>query len=243
MPSATPHLSASEVEQAPLSRMRYVAFCDVLGFANAVQEQFEETLSVYAQFMKRMQDWPFPEQAEICVYSDSILIVSDHLPPVIHAVKNLWFATLTQDWLIRGGIAYGRYWEQRQNGSMFVVSDALVRAVRLESSVSFPAVAFSPEVDLTLAAWVPRFEHGLLQAPVLHFRGLSFVNPFNPYWFQSARMRVSQLLDRFPEHSKKYSWFLDLTSAVDEGELLVPEAVVEKLLSESILVRKPPDAG
>ena len=227
-------------EQAPTSRMRYVAFCDVLGFANAVHDQFEETLAVYAEFMKRMRDWPFPERAEVCVYSDSILIVSDDLPPVIHAVKNLWFATLTQDWLIRGGIAYGRYWEQRLNGSLFVVSDALVRAVRLEASVGIPAVAFSPEVDLTLAAWVPRFEHGLLEAPVLHFRDLSFVNPFNPYWFMSARMRVAQLLDRFPEHSEKYNWFLDLTSAVEQRELLVPEAILAELLDKEILVQNPP---
>jgi hypothetical protein len=222
-------------------RMRYVAFCDVLGFSNAVENRFEHTIAVYAEFMERMRDWPFPEKAEISIYSDSILIVSDELPPVIYAVKNLWFATLTQDWLIRGGIAYGRYWEQRENGNLFVVSDALVRAVKLESTVSYPAVAFSPEVDLTLAAWVPRYEHGLLPAPVLHFRGLSFVNPFNPYWFQSARMRVSQMLDAYPEHAKKYNWFLDLTMAVDNDESLIPEAVLNELLQKGILVPKASD--
>ena len=220
----------------PVPRMRYVAFCDVLGFSNAVENRFQHTISVYADFMKRMRDWPFPEKAEVSIYSDSILIVSDELPPVIHAVKNLWFATLAQDWLIRGGIAYGRYWEQRENGNLFVVSDALVRAVRLESSVGHPAVAFSPEVDLTLADWVPRFQQGLLPAPILHFRELSFVNPFNPYWFQSARMRVSQMLDAHPDHAKKYDWFLDLSVAVENNEMLVPDTVLNELLKEGILV-------
>ena len=226
----------NDVTTKPEPRMRYVAFCDVLGFSNAVEQQFDHTISVYAEFMKRMCDWPFPDKAEVSIYSDSILIVSDELPPVIHAVKNLWFATLSQDWLIRGGIAYGRYWEQRENGNLFVVSDALVRAVRLEANVSYPAVAFSPEVDISLAVWVLRCEHGLLNAPVVHFRGLSLVNPFNPYWFQSARTRVAQMLNAYPEHAEKYSWFLDLTIAVDNDEPLIPESVLNELLQKGILV-------
>lgn len=221
--------------------MRYVAFCDVLGFSNAVEERFEHTISVYAEFMERMQDWPFPEKAEISVYSDSILIVSDELAPVLHAVKALWFATMTQDWLIRGGIAYGRYWEQKRNGNLFVVSDALVRAVRLEASVSYPAVAFSPEVKLDLGAWVPWYSDGPFEAPVLHFRGLSFVNPFNPYWFQSAQVRVSQLLASHPEHAKKYNWFLDVAEAIERGESLVPEVVENELVEKGILVLKSAD--
>lgn len=223
-------------------RMRYVAFCDVLGFSNAVQDRFEETVSVYVDFMKRMRDWPMPEKAEVSIYSDSILIVADDLQAILHAVKNLWFATLTQDWMIRGGIAYGRYWEKRENGHLFVVSDALVRAVKLESFVSYPAVAFSPEVELTLNLWVARFQHGPLASPVLHFDDLSFVNPFNAYWFASAGMRVAQLLARFPEHEKKYNWFLALTEAVQRNDALIPEPVLAELLKLGILAPNDPNA-
>lgn len=215
--------------------MRYVAFCDVLGFSNAVVHDFERTISVYSDFMVRMRDWPFPNKAEVSIYSDSILIVSDDLSAVMYAVKNLWFATLTQDWLIRGGIAYGRYWEHRENGNLFVVSDALVRAVKLESTISHPAIGFSPEVDLTLAPWISRFEQGVLVAPILHFQGLTFVNPFNPFWFQSARTRVRQLLQRFPRHEAKYNWFLNLADAVDEHHALVPEDVWNELIRLGIL--------
>ncbi len=218
--------------------MRYVAFCDVLGFANAVQDRFDETIQVYTDFMKRMRDWPMPEKAEVSIYSDSILIVADDLPSILHAVKNLWFATLTQDWMIRGGIAYGRYWEQRENGHLFVVSDALVRAVKLESTVSYPAVAFSPEIVLDPRYWMPRFEHGPLVAPVLHFQGLSFVNPFNPYWFASAGMRAAQLLDKFPQHEKKYKWFLGLCESVQRDDVLIPEATLAELLRLGVLEPK-----
>ena len=230
-------MPSDELSVRPV-RKRYVAFCDVLGFANAVETRFEETIKVYVEFMERMRKWPFPAKAEVSVYSDSILIVSDELPAVINAVKNLWFATLTQSWLIRGGIAHGNYWETREDGNLFVVSDALVRAVRLESTVGVPAVAFSSEVDVTLAAWVPRFQHGVLDAPVLHFRDLSFVNPFNPYWFASARMRVVQLLEQFPQHEKKYTWFLDLSDAVERDDVFIPDEILAELLNLGVLVPK-----
>lgn len=235
----------TEIEAKDVSletSMRYVAFCDVLGFSNAVVDQFDATISVYRDFMVRMRDWPFPNKAEVSIYSDSILIVSDDLPAVIYAVKNLWFATLSQDWLIRGGIAYGRYWECRENGNLFVVSDALVRAVKLESTISVPAVGFCPEVDLTLSPWVTRFEHGLLQAPVLHFSDLSFVNPFNPFWFQSARTRVRQILSANPAHKVKYDWFLDLAEAVDQNKALVPVHVWDELIRTGILKWTPDES-
>jgi hypothetical protein len=215
--------------------MRYVAFCDVLGFSIAVENRFDATIALYAEFMRRMKDWPFPVKAKVSVYSDSIVVVSEELPAVLHAVQSLWFATLSQDWLIRGGIAYGRYWEKKVDGNLFVVSDALVRAVRLESTVKVPAITISPEVELTIAAWVPRFEHGIFQAPVLHFRGLSLVNPFNSYWFASARMRVAQMLAEAPQHAEKYEWFLALADAVEGNDVLVPQEIVDELLEKGIL--------
>lgn len=214
---------------------KYVAFCDVLGFSYAVENQFDATIRLYKEFKDRIADWPFPEKANVSVYSDSILIVCDELPPLLYAVQTLWFATLTQNWLIRGGIAYGKYWEDRSNGNLFVVSDALVKAVRIESSVKVPGVVLSPEIDVPLSAWVARFRDGPFSAPLLHFDGLNIVNPFNPYWFASARMRVAQLWEEFPQHSSKYEWFLKLSDQVETQEPLVPEQVVSELLSLGII--------
>jgi len=214
---------------------RYVAFCDVLGFSHAVENHFEATIRLYKEFQKRISDWPFPEKANISVYSDSILIVCDELPPLLYAVQSLWFATLAQNWLIRGGIAYGKYWEDRSNGNLFVVSDALVRAVRLESTVKVPGVVLSSEVEVPLAAWVARFRDGPFSAPLLHFDGRNVVNPFNPYWFASARMRVVQLRDQFPQHSAKYEWFLKMSDQVAAHEPLVPDSVIKELLARGII--------
>lgn len=214
---------------------KYVAFCDVLGFANAVEGSFDTTIRLYREYKDRLTDWPFPEHVQISVYSDSILVVSDTLPPLLYAIQSLWFATLTQDWLIRGGIAYGKYWEDRSNGNLFVVSDALTRAVRLESTINFPGVGLSPEIEIPLDAWAVRFRDGVFSAPLLHFEGLDVVNPFNTFWFASARMRVSQLKSLYPQHSAKYDWFLRLADAVEADELLVPEQAVEELMEAGVL--------
>lgn len=217
---------------------KYVAFCDVLGFSHAVENHFDATIRLYKEFKSRIADWPFPEKANISVYSDSILIICDELPPLLYAVQSLWFATLTQDWLIRGGVTYGKYWEDRSNGNLFVVSDALVRAVRLEATIKVPGVVLSPEIEVPLSAWVARFRDGRFSAPLLYFDGLNVINPFNPYWFASARMRVCQLMNEFPQHSAKYDWFLKLSDDVEADELLVPQNALEEMLALGIIEKK-----
>lgn len=214
---------------------KYVAFCDVLGFSHAVENHFDATIHLYMEFKNRISDWPFPNQANVSVYSDSILIVSEELAPVLYAVQSLWFVTLTQDWLIRGGIAYGKYWEDRSNGNLFVVSDALVRAVRLESTIKIPGVVLSQEIDVPLSAWVARFRDGVFSAPLLHFDGHHVVNPFNPYWFESARMRICQLMEESPQHAEKYKWFLKLSDQLTANETLVPASSLEEMLSLGII--------
>lgn len=214
---------------------KYVAFCDVLGFSSAVENDFEATIQLYTEFKSRIDEWPFPEKVNVSVYSDSILIVCDELPPLLYAIQSLWFATLTQDWMIRGGVAYGKYWEDRSNGNLFVVSDALVRAVRLESTVKVPGVALSPEVIVPLGAWATRFRDGPFHAPLLHFEGLNIINPFSRHWFASARMRVSLLWDQFPEHSAKYEWFLRLAEHVENNEPLVPAEAIEEMLALGVI--------
>lgn len=214
---------------------KYVAFCDVLGFSSSVESDFEATIQLYMEFKDRIAEWPFPERVNVSVYSDSILIVCDELPPLLYAIQSLWFATLTQNWLIRGGVAYGKYWEDRSDGNLFVVSDALIRAVRLESSVKIPGVVLSSEIDVPLGAWAARFRDGPFAAPIFHFEGLNVVNPFNSYWFNSACMRVAELLDQFPQHSQKYEWLLRLAEHVENNEPLVPPAAIEEMLTLGII--------
>src|SRR5450759_4271114 len=116
----------------PSVPMKYVGFCDVLGFSSAFLNDINATIALYQQFRSDVRTLPLPARAQISVYSDAILVVSDELPAVLHTIAALNWVALMQDWLIRGGIAYGKYWEEKENGNLFVVSDALVRAVALE---------------------------------------------------------------------------------------------------------------
>jgi len=223
--------------------MRYVGFCDVLGFSSAVLRDFDSTIALYRQFQSDVRDWPFPRRARVSVYSDSILIVSDDLPAVLNTIVVLNWAALRHDWLIRGGVAYGRYWEDREAGNLFVVSDALVKAVRLENTVKVPAVVVSPDITLGVEAWVPRFQHGVFRCPLLHFLGHTLVNPFNSYWFASAAIRVRRQLELHPQHREKYEWFLSLVEAVSKDDLLIPESALAQMLELGVLQKRPVPAA
>ncbi|MBK9594468.1 MAG: hypothetical protein IPO57_03610 [Rhodocyclales bacterium] len=222
-----------------LMLMKYVGFCDILGFSSAVLKDIDATLVVYREFQNTIRKWPFAERAPVSVYSDSIMVVGDELPPVLHTIGALNWAALLHGWLIRGGIAYGRYWEEREDGNLFVVSDALVKAVALEKTVKVPAVVVAGDIPLGLEAWVPRFQQGIFKAPLLHFRGLNIVNPFNPYWFKSATIRLMELLDRHQHHSEKYDWFLSLSEAVAHDDILIPEEILNRMLELGVLQKVP----
>lgn len=224
-----------------LSETKFVAYCDILGFSNAVLNHFDETIELYNFFIERLKNNSTEgmfKDVSISVYSDSIVIVADNLPPLLNAVKHLWFSSLTFGWLIRGGVAYGRYWERKEDGSVYVVSDALVRAVGIEKSIGVPAVAFSPEVNLSENLWVVRYEHDIFYAPLLHFQDLNFVNPFNPYLFNTAIIRVTELWKKHPEHSEKYKWFLEVAEAVHQNDVLIPQSILDSLINQGVLIPK-----
>lgn len=215
--------------------MKYVGFCDILGFSSAVLNDFDATLARYQRLKDHFQEWPLPKGAQVSLYSDSILIVGDELPAVLNAINIIQWSALLEDWLVRGGVAYGRYWEESDSGNLFVVSDALIKAVEIEKSIKIPAVGISKEITLGIEAWVPRLEGGIFNSPLLHFQDLTIVNPFGKYWFRSATVRVSQLLEIHPEHQEKYNWFLSLADAISKDELLVPESALTQMLELGIL--------
>jgi hypothetical protein len=218
------------------SDSRYVGFCDILGFSNRILSDFDRTLEIYKQFGDTISGFSFKE-VEITMYSDAVLIIGNSLGPVSSAIQSLWFFALASDLMLRGAITKGRYWEQRQSNHMLVASDALVRAVKLERSVGVPAVVIADDVEIPDGFWVHRFQAGLLQAPILHFRDRNIVNPFNTFWFQSASARAFQLMAASPSHRDKYLWFLALHRAVSDGLELVPPDVLARFVRDGILKR------
>lgn len=223
---------------------RYLAYCDILGFSARILTDFENTLKSYREFSKQMSG-PASNVKDVqtTMISDGIMMTGMSLDRVLVATQSLWFWALAHNFMIRGAITKGRYWEQRQGNHLFVVSDALVRAVRIEKSVGFPAVVIADDVEIPESYWVARFKpSGAFVTPLLHFRDRNIVNPFNLMWGQSARHRASLLMNEHPEHKDKYLWFIALYEAVAGGEQLVPPDVFKRFVEKGILQFKPLDA-
>ncbi|HYG97484.1 MAG TPA: hypothetical protein VD837_00020 [Terriglobales bacterium] len=219
--------------------VRYVAFCDILGFSNRVLADFDGTLEVYQQFGAEMASFSAKE-VQATMYSDAILITATSLAPALIAVQHLWFLALTNDLMIRGAITKGRYWEQRQGNHLLVASDALVRAVKLEKAVGVPAVVIADDIDIPDTYWLTRFAKPF-ETALLHFRDRNIVNPFNTMWGASAANRASILMAESPEHRDKYLWFLALHKAVQNGQELIPPDVYARFVRDGIL--KPVSTG
>ena len=219
---------------------RYVGFCDILGFSSRILADFKGTLEIYKGFANTFSGVPI-EEVQVTIYSDAILVTGKSLGRVSCAIQNLWFVALAHDLMIRGAITKGRYWQQRHGDHMLVASDALVRAVKLERSVSIPAVVIADDLEIPEQVWLNRFANGLFLTPILHFRDRNIVNPFNIMWFRSAATRASQLMAASPSHRDKYLWFLALHEAVGNGQELIPPAVLARFVRDGILVRKVPD--
>jgi hypothetical protein len=216
---------------------RYVAFCDILGFSDRILNDFSQRFDAYRGFCELIADFSFKD-VELTIYSDAVLLVGETLAPVLSAAQGLWFFALSRNLMLRGAITKGHYWELRKGKHLFVASDALVRAVKLEKTVGVPAIFIADDVDIPFEYWIARLQQGLFITPILHFRDRNIVNPFNKYWFVSAKARATILMNESPAHKDKYLWFLALHEAVANNEELIPFPVLRRLTEEGVLVKK-----
>lgn len=201
---------------------RYVAFVDILGFGSRVLTDFNDLLDSFEKILRsaRLVETFKPESVRMTVYSDSFLVVSPTLGPLVAATQALHMQTLIHDCLIRGGIAYGRHIEAPQPPHLFVASEALTRAATIEKTVRHPCVAIHPDIELPDDWWprnIPNLHRG-----ILYFGGQTIVNPCNGAWGQSAGTRVAQMLDNRPHHRDKYEWFLELHQAIFSPVPMIP---------------------
>ena len=224
--------------------LRYVAFCDILGFSNSILNDFDAALASYQALGEILASSETSlEGVEATMYSDAVLITGESLPSVLRAVQNFWFFALMRDFMIRGAIAHGRYWVRRIGGHLFVASDALVRAVKLERSVGVPAVVIADDIEIPDSYWAARFSnetHGQYITPLLHFRDRNIVNPFHIMWHRSAGDRARKQMELSPRYKDKYLWFLALHQAVGDGEPLVPPTVLARFMRMIKSQDKPP---
>lgn len=202
----------------------YVAFLDLLGFAGKVENNFEEALATYDAVFSRIREMSprqFPTLT-IDVASDSVLLTSATLVEIVRGCHHFQHLALFHDTLVRGGITHGLHLQARRAKNLYVVSPALVRASRLEHTVSHPCIALDSAIEVPQSLY-PRPGMHPLERLLFFYDGRWIVSPFTIYWFQSAMTRVGLMMDAHPEHRAKYEWFLGLCDAVAAGDWLVPK--------------------
>lgn len=57
---------------------------------------------------------------------------------------------------------------------------------------------------------------------VLQYDDLRVVNPFAPFWFRTARTRMTSLRARHPDYASKHDWLLTVHGALLDQQVLNP---------------------
>jgi hypothetical protein len=209
-------------------RNLYCGFVDVLGFGNVTLKDHQSAVEVYERFIEKFEIVASGFKLgdiKLNLYSDAFILLSEHIGHVIQAAHLLSWMMLMENFLVRGGIAYGPHVEVERGGTALMVSSALTRAVQLEKTVKKPCIVLADDIELPEEIWFLKRP----PAPIVHyFDGLRIVSPFGLVWFRSAGLRARLLLEKYPEHADKYQWFLRLYNAVNSRELLMPPAIIEK---------------
>lgn len=213
---------------------KYVAFCDILGFSNSVTNEFDSLITGYKEFRDEINKYDFLK-VKISIYSDSIIIVSDNLMHIAEALQILLMTLLRYNWIVRGGIAYGKHWKESDNNNLYVVSEALVKAVNIEKTIKHPIIVVSSEIDLGLEYWIHGSTRRVFDLPIIHYNDLNIVNPFNNYWFLSAQTRLLKLKEEHMEHAHKYDYLLELAEAINDSRTFVPDTIIQFLLKEGAI--------
>jgi hypothetical protein len=204
-------------------RGQYCGFIDILGFGDATQNDLPVVLSLYEELLDKAE-WLQASRppVRVSVYSDSFVLVSPELAPLIACARTLQFMLLFENCLFRGAIAYGAHVEGEKAGTRFIISAGISKAVAYEKKLKWPCVALHPDLEIPDEAWGDNGRY------LLYFDGLRIVSPFNIAWYRTAGTRVMRMTKEHPEHMAKYDWFMRLHEA-HAKQRLIPEDVLERL--------------
>ncbi len=201
----------------------YVAFIDLLGFGDKVDQDIDGALYTYDNIFSRIQEESpkILQSTNITVASDSVLLTGTTLLDIVRACFYVQHSALFNNVLVRGGITHGVHVEARNGQNLYVVSPALVQAVRIEQRIGHPLVVLDPTIEVPLSFY-PHPGMNPLDRWLVFYDGCWVVSPFYRYFFQSVMTRISYMMEEYPEHKAKYEWLLGLYRAVAAGECLVP---------------------
>lgn len=128
-----------------------VGFFDVLGFSAMVEEDSRRStpkyLPTFVEVFRELAETTTKKALTVQMFSDSIVVAAPLSPENVSAVidysAELQVRFLSRQILLRGGIGYGKHFEQDN----ILFSQALINAYRLESETArFPRVVIDDSV-------------------------------------------------------------------------------------------------
>ncbi len=213
---------------------KFCAFIDILGFKNKIKN-FEEALeyykayyksckacgdmhdslleSVYSSFGKlKDSEKPF-SNVSYYSFSDSVIFLSSDWKSLLFKVANVMAFMLDLGFLFRGGIGYGKHYENISLHDMRIVSEGLVYAVETESTIScYPRIVIHKsaidEIYKSLDS-VNDLDNLLIQSE----DDFWFINPF---FFTSdirdiyEKIKKDADIYKNEKFANKYYWMIEL---------------------------------
>lgn len=188
----------------------YVAFIDILGFGQQVLDAFDQTLDVYEEIINDcfyLGKWH--DTVKLNIYSDSIILVSARIEPIIEVAVMVELTALKNYYLVRGAIGFGKHIENTQNGNVYMISEALVNAVRLEKEIKMPCIVLQSSIKIpdTVIADPRRL--------VVNYESKYILNPF----WESKDLRDSliAMAAAAKRDKNKYDWLIRFYDATTES--------------------------
>ncbi len=136
---------------------KFCAFIDILGFKNKMLN-FQEALNYYQNYFDSYKAFASAHQS-LCeaitaslnsgteascfnstvsnyTFSDSVILVSADFKALLFKIANVMSFMLDSGFLFRGGIGYGKHYENFESNNMQMVSEGLVFAVETEGKIA-----------------------------------------------------------------------------------------------------------
>ena len=211
---------------------RYVAFVDLLGFSDLVQNAWDDAMAKYKWFVElaetiendsrtrhRWQGKPTTPDPDLIIASDSVIVVGEHLWRVLEMVQAVQTAALLGNgMLVRGCVAFGKHFHESGPNRYTVVS------VPLSLAVAGEKLAHYPRVILDRASGAERHGRGLMRegSPIVLpcDDGLMMVQPFilqAEYNLDHYENTLAQLAAKYvgTRHAPKWDWMHSCVRAVE----------------------------
>lgn len=235
-------------------RSSLVAYLDVLGFKNHVQNYLNPTNIIHKNILKNYKN-AF-EQAKKLHYirtfddigliqykqfSDSISLSmpnfhDDILEAVIicvfiHLVRSYYQHMLLNNFYLRGGVSTGFHYEDED----IIFSDSLIKAYTLENKLAmYPRIIIDNELTIRLKTlWTNRKEilslYGMEKLIIKDQEGLTFINPFS--YAQSMEKLISE---GYTEKPSVYDKNKSLKTNLIEADQRVHDRFLEQIEIEII---------